>query len=87
LKVSCFFYLVRMQAELENILGRRVDPASKRAIASSRNPLPKRDILNLAEVFYEAWPGELIDIAEGAELAVSDVGKMNLGQLLSDVKC
>lgn len=48
------FDMVRLQSELENLLERKVDLASRRAIESSRNPLRREEILNSAEVFYEA---------------------------------
>lgn len=48
------FDMVRMQEELEKILGRRVDLSSRRAIESSRNHLRKKEILNSAQVVYEA---------------------------------
>jgi hypothetical protein len=46
------FDMVRMQRELEKILGREVDLVSRRGIESSRNPLRKREILNSAEFIY-----------------------------------
>jgi uncharacterized protein len=46
------FDMVRMQRELEAILGREVDLVSRRGIEESRNPLRKREILNSAEVIY-----------------------------------
>ncbi|MDZ7699392.1 MAG: nucleotidyltransferase family protein [Deltaproteobacteria bacterium] len=46
------FDLVRMQDELQQILGRNVDLVSRRGIEMSRNYLRKRAILNSAEVVY-----------------------------------
>lgn len=48
------FDLVRMQDELEGILGRKVDLVSRRGVEGSRNPLRKRAILESAEVVYGA---------------------------------
>jgi hypothetical protein len=46
------FDMVRMQRELEAILGREVDLVSRRGIEESRNPFRKREILNSAEFIY-----------------------------------
>ena len=48
------FDMVRMQNELEGILGRRVDLVSRRGIEASRNPLRRKAILESAEVVYGA---------------------------------
>jgi uncharacterized protein len=44
------FDLVRMQDELEHLLGRPVDLVSRRAVESSRNPLRRNALLSSAEV-------------------------------------
>lgn len=46
------FDMVRMQKELEAILGREVDLVSRRGIEESHNHFRKREILNSAEVIY-----------------------------------
>ncbi len=46
------FDMVRMQNELEGILGQRVDLVSRRGIEASRNPLRRQSILESAEVVY-----------------------------------
>jgi uncharacterized protein len=46
------FDMVRMQNELEGILGRKVDLVSRRGIEASRNPLRRKAILESAEVVY-----------------------------------
>lgn len=43
---------VKMQQELENILGRQVDLVSKRAIERSHNWIRRREILETAKVIY-----------------------------------
>lgn len=43
---------VKMQGELQNILGRKVDLVSKRAIESSHNQLRRQAILESAQVVY-----------------------------------
>lgn len=43
---------VRMELELEETLGRKVDLVSRRAIERSRSPIRRREILDSAEVFY-----------------------------------
>ena len=48
------FDMVRMQAELKEILGREVDLVSRRGIEGSRNYLRRSEIIKSAEVFYEA---------------------------------
>ncbi|RIK41256.1 MAG: nucleotidyltransferase [Chloroflexi bacterium] len=48
------FDMVRMQDELQSILGRKVDLVSRRGIEMSRNYLRKRAILESAEVVYGA---------------------------------
>jgi uncharacterized protein len=48
------FDMVRMQNELEGMLGRRVDLVSRRGIEASRNPLRRQAILESAEVVYGA---------------------------------
>ena len=48
------FDMVRMQAELKEILGREVDLVSRRGIEGSRNYLRRNEIIESAEVFYEA---------------------------------
>jgi predicted nucleotidyltransferase len=47
------FDMVRMQRELEAIVGRKVDLVSRRGIEASRNPIRKRSILHSAQVIYE----------------------------------
>ena len=46
------FDFVRIQAALENVLGRHVDLVSRRGIEASRNDLRKRAILNATEIVY-----------------------------------
>jgi len=48
------FDMVRMQKELEQMLGRNVDLVSRRGIENSRNYLRKKAILESAEVVYAA---------------------------------
>lgn len=48
------FDMVRMQDELQDILGRKVDLVSRRGIEMSRNYLRKKAILEAAEVVYGA---------------------------------
>lgn len=48
------FDMVRMQEDLQLILGRQVDLVSRRGIEASRNYLRKNAILNSAEVVYAA---------------------------------
>jgi len=43
---------VQMEQELAELLGRRVDLLSKRAVEQSHNWLRRREILNTAEVVY-----------------------------------
>ncbi len=45
---------VRMQRELEAIVGRRVDLLSRRAVESSHNPFRRREILESARTLYAA---------------------------------
>lgn len=44
--------LVRMQAELENLFGRRVDLIERRAVEQSDNYIRRKHILQTAEVIY-----------------------------------
>jgi predicted nucleotidyltransferase len=46
------FALVRMQSELEEILGRRVDVIEKLAIEKSRNYIRRKTILSSVETIY-----------------------------------
>lgn len=46
------FDMVRMQEDLQRILGRQVDLISRRGIEQSRNYIRKNAILNSAEVVY-----------------------------------
>lgn len=46
--------LVRMQEELEGILGRKVDPVEKSAIERSRNYIRRKAILSSLETVYAA---------------------------------
>ena len=46
------FALARMQSELEEILGRRVDLVERSAIANSRNYIRRKAILSSAETVY-----------------------------------
>lgn len=48
------FDLVRMKAELEEILGREVDLVSRRGVERSHNYLRRDAIINSSEVVYEA---------------------------------
>jgi hypothetical protein len=48
------FDMVRMQNDLQEIMGRRVDLVSRRAIENSRNPIHRKAILESAEVVYAA---------------------------------
>ena len=48
------FDLVRMQEQLGDILGRKVDLVSRRGLEQSRNYLRRRAILESAEVVYGA---------------------------------
>ena len=48
------FDLVKMEKELEEIFGRKIDLVSRRAIESSRNYLRKNAILETAEAVYAA---------------------------------
>lgn len=48
------FDMVRMQNDLQGILGRKVDLVSRRAIESSTNPIRRKAILESAEVVYAA---------------------------------
>jgi len=43
---------IRMQQELETLLGRNVDLISKRALERSRNWLFRREVLSTAKVFF-----------------------------------
>jgi predicted nucleotidyltransferase len=43
---------VRMEQELEALLGRKVDLLSRRSVERSHNWLRRREILNTAEVVY-----------------------------------
>lgn len=43
---------LRMEQELTNLLGRRIDLLSKRAVEQSHNWMRRREILNTAEVIY-----------------------------------
>jgi hypothetical protein len=47
------FDMVRMQRELEAIVGRKVDLVSRQGIEASRNPIRKQNILHSAQVIYE----------------------------------
>lgn len=46
------FDMVRMQGDLQGILGRKVDLVSRRAIERSSNYIRKKAILESAEVIY-----------------------------------
>ena len=48
------FDVVRMENELIEVFGRKVDLVSRRGIESSRNYLRRNAILNSAEAVYEA---------------------------------
>jgi uncharacterized protein len=43
---------VRMEQELADLLGRRIDLLSKQAVEQSHNWIRRREILNTAEVVY-----------------------------------
>lgn len=45
---------VRMQRELTDLLGRRVDMLSRRAVETSHNPHRRKEILSTARVLYAA---------------------------------
>jgi len=45
---------IRMQRELEALLGREVDLISKRALERSRNWLFRREVLNTAKIFFSS---------------------------------
>jgi predicted nucleotidyltransferase len=45
---------VQMRDELSEILGRKVDLVSRRAVEASQNPLRRRAILESAQVIYGA---------------------------------
>ncbi len=45
---------VQMQNELGQLIGRRVDLVSRRAIEASANPIRRREILDTAETVYAA---------------------------------
>ena len=45
---------IKMEMELEKILGRKVDIVTKRSIEYSQNPIRKKAILESAKVFYAA---------------------------------
>ena len=47
------FDLVRMQEELRDILGRKVDLVERTAIERSRNYIRRKAILSTAELIYE----------------------------------
>lgn len=46
--------LVRIQQELEDLTGRKVDLIEKRSIIDSHNWLRRQNILNTAKVIYES---------------------------------
>jgi uncharacterized protein len=48
------FDMVRMQEELQRILGRQVDLVSRRGLEASRNYIRRDSILKSAEVVYAA---------------------------------
>lgn len=48
------FDMVRMQAELSQIMGREVDLVSRRGVESSRNPIRRDAILSSAKVVHVA---------------------------------
>jgi hypothetical protein len=48
------FDMVHMQQEIEEILGRKVDLVSRRAVEASRNYIRRKAILSLTEVVYGA---------------------------------
>ena len=45
---------VRLRAELEGLIGKRVDLVSREAVERSRNPIRRQAILYTAQVLYEA---------------------------------
>jgi predicted nucleotidyltransferase len=45
---------VRLQAELEGLIGKRVDLVAREAVERSRNPIRRQAILSSAQVLYEA---------------------------------
>jgi len=45
---------VTLRAELEGLLGKRVDLVAREAVERSRNPIRREAILSSAEVLYEA---------------------------------
>ena len=47
---------VRLERELEMLLGRSVDLISKQAVMSDRNWLRRREILETSQVIYESRP-------------------------------
>ena len=48
------FDVVRMQEELSQVLGRKVDLVTRRAVETSRNYIRRRAILGSAQVVYAA---------------------------------
>ncbi len=48
------FDMVRMQDELEVMLGRKVDLVSRKGIEASRNEIRREEILSSAQVLYAA---------------------------------
>ena len=48
------FDLIRMERELAELLGRRVDLVSRRSIEASANWIRRREILSTAETIYRA---------------------------------
>jgi predicted nucleotidyltransferase len=46
--------LLQMRAELERIIGRRVDFVERRAVEQDRNPFRRREILQTARSIYGA---------------------------------
>lgn len=48
------FDMVHMQQEIQNILGRKVDLVSRRAVEASRNYIRRKAILSSTEVVYGA---------------------------------
>jgi len=45
---------VRLRAELEGLMGQRVDLVSRQAVERSRTPIRRQAILSTAQVLYEA---------------------------------
>jgi uncharacterized protein len=43
---------VRMEIELEKIIGRKVDIVTRRSVENSRNPIRRKSILESAKVVY-----------------------------------